>query len=236
MGRTILVVASSDAPEHHRSVEERDTSSSSSNSKDCVPLLGSFADVWECRQTSDIIMDELKKEEEEEQHLEETVSSATGTPRDPHPQRIVSRNPYSLSEPVTNLYTCFCVECSQQKSSRMGSQEYSVDVKHECNEGLALYKTPEIPSAFMPPPPPRPDTAAIIAYGGALNAIEIFRQLLFRWYRKTCEVQHYFVSENDMCPFEPHATTQWCQHMNTWWTKNFSHLQRKPQASHGGIW
>eukprot|EP01084_Bolivina_argentea_P055881 102363_1 len=123
--RTIIrSVSEYDAPELatvQTSVEERDSFAR----KNRAPVLGSFADVWESRQTSEIIMDELKKdaEEEEEEDMPRTPSDASSAA---HPQLITCHNPYSLTEPMMNIYVCQCEDCLN--TSRPVSQEYNVEV------------------------------------------------------------------------------------------------------------
>lgn len=216
--------------------------------KTAAPLLGSFADVWESRQTSEIVLDELKKDESPES------PSDSITPRSAlnHPLRVVRRNPYSVTSPIVDVYTCSCDDCrgyagrnsasapvesEQQAAEEFDVEPAAVDPAIDPSD-LSVYVTPEQYTMFMPPPPPRCDTATILAYGGTQEAEKLVTQLMIRWYSKVTEVQAFFLAEEHYCP-QPDAQYPfqlWCEDVNKWWTKMFSHCQRKPMQTHGGYW
>lgn len=210
--------------------------------KNAAPLLGSFADVWESRQTSEIVLDELKKDAVNE------CASDSVTPRSAsHPLRVVRRNPYSVTAPIVDVYTCACDECraytgraTASAEPEQISEEYVEETADPAIDpsDLSVYVTPEQYTLFMPPPPPRCDTATILSYGGTTDAEKLVTQLMIRWYSKVTEVQMYFLSEENYCP-QPDAQYPfqlWCEDINKWWTKMFSQCQRKPMQTHGGYW
>lgn len=200
-----------------------------------APILGSFADLWESRQESDIIYEE--NIDNKKQRLFHQVDEApavhdiAAVEAHQHIQKVTCHNPYSLAEPVLQVFACQCPECNHMQSFMVPEEEEM------------YYEEPmPVVSRFMPPAPPRLDTYDVIAACGAENPDSIIYNMMVRWFAKVSQVQMYFVPEGEECPPpqpEEYDFATWCQMTNSWWMKHFEHRQKKVHVnrhSHNGVW
>jgi hypothetical protein len=181
-----------------------------------APALGAFADMWNVRQESDMILEEdLKTQKSRLDNIAETAERPEGEL--PHTVKVAVHNPYSMRNPVTTVFVCHCDACEPR-----GLQEGTLPGEYY-----------EEVSRFMPPPPPRMDTYDVIMACGAHDPDTAVYEMMMRWFRKTSNAQHQFPID-DQCPGpnpEGYDFAQWCERANGWWRRNFEHMQRK-RAGH----
>lgn len=197
-----------------------------------APLMGSFADMWGVRQESDIIL-------EDGMHKRHNAGEDQSDDVD-HTIRVLQHNPYSLTNPLTQLYSCTCGHCSAPETviSRPAG-EVAAD-PHYVTEDAAIVD--DTLSRFMPPPPPRVDTYDVLAACGAVDPDTVVYQMMVRWYSKTSRAQTLF-DVDCPCPSPSPAEysfVEWCTMVNEWWYRNFEHRQKKQHRSiashHGPQW
>jgi hypothetical protein len=216
------------------------------------PVLGSFADLWEMRQTSDILLEDTtdKKlyEEGEEQQVAPCYDPHTGYYV--HPMRVTTHNPYSLSDPIYSVYMCHCEACQSMGSSQSDGSEQCLYREQVIIEQVPQPQPEQLVeepvSVFMPPPPPRLDTADVLAACECPDAVELVFSMMQRWYVRAARAQSYFVAEADFSPAPTEGATtedhvEWCRSINQWWYNHFEHRQKKqfvPRAhqGHNGYW
>jgi len=199
--------------------------------------LGAFADVWEMRQESDIILDDGA----EKNHFDDDAAADAGGD-DSHACKVVRYNPYSLDAPVTDLFVCVCMECSGSGNNSKHADEYAAADDDDVAMGEEEEAAVEV-SPFMPPPPPRPDTFDVLSACGAEDADAVIYQLMMRWFTRVAAVQRYFLAAGDEpCPEpapEHYDFKEWCEMVNAWWFANFEHRQKKQQPApqrHQSFW
>lgn len=195
-----------------------------------IPVYGgSFADVWEARQDSDVLLEDglgnkaattifddgqnAYPEYQEQQQQQELPS--------PQHQSIrgFCHNPYSLTEPVKEVVACYCSACSSPAISprramtfdSTGSAEHMTP-EHSFNSNSNSFQQQdvalELPVAveapfsirFMPPPPPRMDTCDVLHACGCPDADSVVYNLMTKWFAKVQQIQGYFLPETEFCP------------------------------------
>lgn len=195
-----------------------------------APVLGSFADMWGVRQESDILLDDgmnSKKYRENTQDDAHPIEEQTTYAE--HTTRVVLHNPYSLTQPLTEVYACTCAECNH------GTEKSYVDdlvaVSREELEPVDLVDYAAL-SRFMPPPPPRADTYDVIAACGCQDSDSVVYHMMVRWYTKARASQTLFDVDTE-CPGpspDEYTFMEWCAMASDWWLRNFEHRQKKQPA------
>lgn len=189
--------------------------------------MGSFADMWGVRQESDIIL---------EDGIQKRLQTETALQQDDidHTMRVLQHNPYSLTNPLTEVYTCTCGHCNLHSKP---AADYFVDPHYVTEDVLEE----GVVSRFMPPPPPRVDTYDVIAACGAVDPDSVIYQMMMRWYSRVLKSQVQF-DVDAACPSpspSEYTFSEWCSMVNDWWYRNFEHRQKKQHRSapaHQGHW
>ena len=184
-----------------------------------APVMGSFADMWGVRQESDIVFEDGTQKScintlQEEHATEHTI-------------KVTTHNPYSLTQPVTQVYACNCAEC--QGHSHEGCAAMMIDEPLMMPEDDAVVNVPH----FMPAPPPRVDTYDVIAACGAVDPDSIVFNMMMRWFSKVSRIQEFF-DVDIACPAPSPAEynfSDWCVMVNEWWVRNFEHRQKRQSAA-----
>lgn len=118
------------------------------------PVLGSFTDVWELRQESDILLEDAVEKKPEcqagnehdfyfmdsyqspavetlPQQPPQQISSDDSCGMDVHNRRVYCYNPYSLTQPMVPIYSCPCDSCSGQGSPSESVQQHTRSTSYE---------------------------------------------------------------------------------------------------------
>eukprot|EP00331_Platyophrya_macrostoma_P004892 CAMPEP_0176417404 /NCGR_PEP_ID=MMETSP0127-20121128/6871_1 /TAXON_ID=938130 /ORGANISM="Platyophrya macrostoma, Strain WH" /LENGTH=227 /DNA_ID=CAMNT_0017797563 /DNA_START=77 /DNA_END=760 /DNA_ORIENTATION=+ len=190
--------------------------------------LSAITDMWGGRQESDILLEDNVKKTFLSQLVESEPFVEAEPTSDLHTIRIQVRNPYSLTEPIRNIFMCECDEC---RSSMMMPAQASSEQEAE----VIMFETEMVEepiSQFMPPPPPRVDTYDVIAACGCEDPDSAVYNMMVRWYTRTSRVAAFFTPDETCPPPNPELYTfaQWCERVNEWWYRNFEHRQMKPVA------
>lgn len=189
--------------------------------------LNAINDMWGGRQESDILLDNHVKKPYYSQHADESEFSMVTTAADhvrneseAHTVCVSLHNPYSLTEPIRNLYVCECDECRSATTMAVSEEVETTFYAPD----LAVQQP-----KFMPPPPPRVDTYDVIAACGCEDPDATVYNMMVRWYSKTSVVAAYFNPDEACPPPNPELYTfaQWVEMVNEWWYRNFEHLQKK---------
>lgn len=184
-----------------------------------TPVMGSFPEVWEGRQASDIVLEDAAFKSKSIAPVDEGINSydcpATSLSNE-HTMRIRLHNPYSLTQPLTEVYSCTCGMCANGDVN----SSYDIPVELPCEMPI---------SKFMPPAPPRLDTYDVIVACGAVDPDTIVYNMMMRWYNKASKAQSAFNLESECPPPSPaeYSFAEWCEMVNAWWFKNFEHRQKK---------
>lgn len=197
-----------------------------------APVMGSFAEVWEGRQASDIVLEDVTFKPKNNTHVNVDYMPVDPINMDDHEHttRIRLHNPYSITEPLTEVYSCSCGMCNHVNTDDSAQQQQFTEVADE--------ETYEMPiSKFMPPAPPRIDTYDVIVACGAADPDTIIYNMMMRWYGKVAKAQAAFNPESECPPPSPtdYTFAEWCEMTSQWWIKNFEHRQKKvfvPQPHH----
>lgn len=192
---------------------------------DNTPVMGSFADMWGVRQESDIILEDgmqkrLNGGESQSDDMDHTI-------------RVLQHNPYSLTNPLTQVYSCTCGHCSAPATVKTHLADTAADPHYVTEDGAAVEETL---SRFMPPPPPRVDTYDVLAACGAVDPDTVVYQMMVRWFSKTERAQTLF-DVDCPCPSpspSEYSFAEWCTMVNEWWYRNFEHRQKKQHRSAAG--
>jgi hypothetical protein len=189
-----------------------------------TPVMGSFPEVWEGRQASDIVMEDVTFKPKpfatnvEVEYVSPNPIHTDDDASADHTTRIRLHNPYSITEPLTEVYSCTCGVCNYVETSAPADNSYEEEIAFEMPV-----------SKFMPPAPPRIDTYDVIVACGAADPDTVIYNMMMRWYAKVAKVQSAFHPESDCPPPSPtdYSFADWCEMVNQWWFKNFEHRQKK---------
>ena len=204
------------------------------------PVIGSFSDVWEARQDSDVLLDgtcDREKKSCNPPQVYEGVAAGAAIVAFCH-------NPYSLTHPV--------VECIiSSASSAQGAFSHIINA-HEADRTISpptatttsagevvdASSPSYVASRFMPPPPPSIATREMLLRdSNSSRGAELFvYNLVTRWYARVLVTQHQFIQDPScLCPApdpSQFSFEEWMDLVNKWWQWNFAHLQKKQQTFH----
>ena len=220
------------------------TAHSAAEEANMAPVYGSFADVWEARQDSDVLLEDALGQKASTAifvHQDDDENEQDMSYGDQHfGIKAFCHNPYSLTQPVTEVVVCLCDTCTSGATTPRAttfesalSSEFMTPEPTYSDSTTAmplLASAPPMTVRFMPPPPPRMDTCDVLHACGCPDADSAVYMMMTRWYAKVAEVQYHFVAEQDLCPGpnpDEYTFGEWCQKANEWWTKTFSHMQKK---------